>query len=1106
MPEFKLEECKLFAGLGDYQDKLLGIKKACSGYWENPQHRHYTKHGITHSEKIIERLEELLKDQKIEFNSVEAFILLASCFLHDIGMQCVQKNLLEKIADIGPDTHFPYTYEPLENIRSKHAELSSVMIKNCCSLDDRYDDLPSLGLEKEDGEIVDAIARVSKAHSDENYKEYCDEYDDSIPDCPKGAKLFLLAVLLRLGDALDADRSRCERASYLNIESNMTVISKANYWKHHYVPNVKIDKGRVKLVFGIPQKFERAKSGIRKMAEKYICMHMKDLATIWDKYDVRIALDMDSPSERTPNLTRNNSMPPDVEEFFINYNGSAKIPEIPENYRTWILGRCQDLDIDKLVDSRDSDVLHTIKMPQIYIPLYTNPPWEREEGRKVSDRAMAAEQKQQPVDIEELVGKNDYLLVKGQAGSGKTTMIKHIAYTIINKENGRGLDGYLPVWVVLNELQKVVKEMEYPIIGSPLAERFLEDYFKKNGSGLDYETIKAFCAAGKVIFLIDGLDEIDSDIRDMVVLSLSDLRKNNKMVLSSRPHGVDVTVNNKFGNRCVEINPLTDTQINGFIENWFKYDTKLIRAGKTSQGMIGEMKALEESHQDIKRIVDTPLMLTAACILYHYDKKLPDQRAELLEKFINNLIHKRFADPLKVLDFLMRTAFEIHKKGTARKFDRVFAIEIMEKVFPKNEDEDETGYRQRIKEKFDRIENDCGLLRIENNQYLFWHLSFQEFLAARNILDKERRFDQAIADYWDQEWYQEVIKLFIGYLSYTNNNAWANGLVEDILKAEDQTPFRRWRLAAQSLMDIHQDNRDVAVVRRAQERLQSVFELEEDPRIKADAGEILGWLGDNRDLEKFVTIEGGKYNLEELGEKDIASFEIGKYPVTNRWYQKFVKAGGYENKDYWTAEGRKWLEKEGAKNPRDDLWHDRKWKCPNAPVVGVSWYEAAAFCNWLTEIRNDGYMYRLPTEEEWQTAAAGKEGREYPWGKDWGAKRCNAWESKIERTSSVGIFIDGNTPGGVADLSGNIWEWMRTDYKTKKNREDFKFDLEVYDLYIKGKYGEAWELSRKRENTPVLRGGSWDDNQGNARCASRRFNYLPYDRDVDIGFRCLRTP
>jgi formylglycine-generating enzyme required for sulfatase activity len=91
-------------------------------------------------------------------------------------------------------------------------------------------------------------------------------------------------------------------------------------------------------------------------------------------------------------------------------------------------------------------------------------------------------------------------------------------------------------------------------------------------------------------------------------------------------------------------------------------------------------------------------------------------------------------------------------------------------------------------------------------------------------------------------------------------------------------------------------------------------------------------------------------------------------------FAKFVNAGGYTSEDLWSAEGRKWLEYTEAKHPL--LWQERRWNCPNAPVVGVSWYEADAFARWLTLSRADDWTYRLPDEKEWEAAAAGDKGRE----------------------------------------------------------------------------------------------------------------------------------
>jgi formylglycine-generating enzyme required for sulfatase activity len=156
-------------------------------------------------------------------------------------------------------------------------------------------------------------------------------------------------------------------------------------------------------------------------------------------------------------------------------------------------------------------------------------------------------------------------------------------------------------------------------------------------------------------------------------------------------------------------------------------------------------------------------------------------------------------------------------------------------------------------------------------------------------------------------------------------------------------------------------------------------------------------------------------------------------------------------------------------------------------VVGVCWYEADAFCRWLTADRKDGLTYFLPSEIQWQTAAAGKEKREFPWGQEITPGHCNHRDTKIEKTSAVGIFKIGQTPERVADFAGNVWEWTASDYHRKLVLEDFEYDAK----------------EDKKRQRPVLRGGSWLNAARYCRCAARG-NYNPLSRSDYIGFRCAR--
>jgi formylglycine-generating enzyme required for sulfatase activity len=163
------------------------------------------------------------------------------------------------------------------------------------------------------------------------------------------------------------------------------------------------------------------------------------------------------------------------------------------------------------------------------------------------------------------------------------------------------------------------------------------------------------------------------------------------------------------------------------------------------------------------------------------------------------------------------------------------------------------------------------------------------------------------------------------------------------------------------------------------------------------------------------------------------------------------------------------------------------------PVVGISWFEAEAYGNWLNT-RNpvsdmpEGYVVRLPTEEEWERSARGVHGREYPWGDkfDFRYLSCTeAWEGKkdidwfkwlknipgVAATTAVCTYSQGVSPEGIWDAAGNIWEWTASWY-------------------------EADRVNR------VLRGGSWFNDQGHARCTFRDGNF-PVDFSDLVGFRVV---
>jgi len=737
-----------------------------------------------------------------------------------------------------------------------------------------------------------------------------------------------------------------------------------------------------------------------------------------------------------------------------------------------------NMDADKLYGKGQA---FPLSLPEIFIPLYCDEPAFAKQRREKADRSES-------VDVETLIAQNDYLLVEGRAGSGKTTLLKHLTYCLAppNRERFQkaGLENYLPLLIRLNEVNEFFTDPAGLHHNGINAESVLAWYFQfKMGSVLSSATAMAYIRAGKAIILLDGLDELLPKYRPTIVNAFADLRvryKDCKLVCSGRPHGMDAAVVKRLGRRHIKILALNSQQINRFINQWFThfYPGSSGIGRKNADAMINAIRL----HPSIDQLTDTPLMLTAICILYHDGKELPEQRAELYKKFIDNLLYRRFANSERVHDYLKTLAFRMHAKGI-RSADRSFATRVLQDVYKKTPEETGKTYQKRIEELFDHIEPRCGLLKYANGQYTFWHLTFQEFLTADYISDNHSDHVSAIAPFWENDWWREVVELYVSYLSIEHKKT-ANDVIASATGQPDKPPFKRWRLAGHAMSDIHPNRRTDEVADKVKNRMPEIMDSDATPQIRAESGEILGWLGDPKNLKEFIPISAGKYPLG-LGERFINAFEIAKYPVANVWFAEFVAAGGYDKPDCWCDKGRKWLKHTGAKQP--GYWNDRKWKYPNAPVVGVCWYEADAFCRWLTLKRKDGWVYRLPDENEWEAAAAGFEKREYPWG-EWKKGHCNTHESDIDKTSSVGVFKNGNTPEGAADMAGNVWEWTCSDYQSRNRLDDFVFQ-------------EDWKVSSQR---PVLRGGSWNYNWNFARCANRN-DYVPNFRSYDVGLRCVRT-
>lgn len=215
------------------------------------------------------------------------------------------------------------------------------------------------------------------------------------------------------------------------------------------------------------------------------------------------------------------------------------------------------------------------------------------------------------------------------------------------------------------------------------------------------------------------------------------------------------------------------------------------------------------------------------------------------------------------------------------------------------------------------------------------------------------------------------------------------------------------------------------------------------------------------------------------------TYLIDKYPITSRKYREFMESGGYENVQYWSDAGWKWLQIEQVKHPlywSDDGAYD------NHPVMGVSYYEAEAYANFVGK--------RLPTEAEWEKAARWDEranrSRTYPWGEEEPTQEfCNCSTSLgISQTTSVNAYPKGQSAYGMYDALGNVWEWTNSWFDAYQGFEYYPY-IGYSQVYFDNKH-------------KVLKGSSWATRQECTRASFRNW-YYPYVRQIFAGFRCASS-
>jgi len=794
-----------------------------------------------------------------------------------------------------------------------------------------------------------------------------------------------------------------------------------------------------------------------------------------------------------------------------------------------------------------------LPLVEMYVPLKARIELPEEEtwarqlrlaGRRVrtGEAEAMGRRLSEPTPVLDLFHQHDGLIILGDPGAGKTTFLKYLALCLARGEGeSLGLGTRLPVLLPLSAYANALAARDVPL------DRFIARYYHDRGVDLPLgPMLDEALAEGGALLLLDGLDEVKAlaqrhlVVRRVVEFITFHRPKGNKFILTSRVVGYREVRPAAEGLAECTLVDFEDEDIARFVEQW---SGALERAARDDTPVASweaereRRELLEAVHRNpgVRRLAANPLLLTILALMKRQGVALPERRVELYQKYVETLLKhwnlargldrppSRDLDVVETVRVLAPLALWMHE--TSPGVGLVKREDVRRKLEEIYTGREIPGPERAAQQLLADVRQHAGLLLERGpGEYGFIHLTFQEYLAAAAIALRGQRevgpVVRALAAHVGDDNWREVTLLTVGYLGIVQQRDEAAGVVlRELIHAAPGEAGQAAVLVGQAVIDAWPGGVTpackAAVVLSLRETLTDDARVK--PPLRAAAGDALARLGDPR--PEATTLEGmqfcyvpsapfwmGEGKNEHLNECLDYDYWVGRYPVTVAQFRAFVEAGGYQKPRYWPEAEAAGVWQAGAVKgfldgePRHRSFdYGEPFNLPNHPAVGVTWYEALAFCRWLTEAwpaaeRIDAALVaRLPSEVEWEKAARGgvkipaspvvaRAGavpapylkanphprRHYPWGDEADPKRANYDDTGIETTSAVGCFPGGASLYGVEDLSGNVWEWMRSLSR------DYPYDPED------GREKPGGEGAR------VLRGGAfYNSGDRHSRCAFR---------------------
>ena len=800
------------------------------------------------------------------------------------------------------------------------------------------------------------------------------------------------------------------------------------------------------------------------------------------------------------------------------YDGDSS--EALKSYLQWEMGQTNHLPLGKIsMEHASPGRDQQITLSQVYTHLDTLEP--QKSGCEADIRECFSDrEKEGRVSCHDMVNQERYLILLGDPGSGKTTVVNYVCHVMAKAR----LDGWkagsellkdalgwengphIPVRIVLREFGEWFPSCEYP-------EAAVEQWIKRqlDGKGMSRLADDFFAKVKNpkepMFIVFDGLDEVPVAVRKDVSEAISNFSEGddgNHYLVTSRIYAYTDADFQLPHFKGVVLAPFSKDQIHAFIDSWY---SALDREGQGENGNNRDGAGIFKQaigQRDLMEMAENPLIMTVMALLHTSVGQLPEDRVELY-KWATDLLFRRWkardeewgqfirdmnVQGLKIQelrDGLDRVAYEIHKVQGDKKGPADISADFLLKNLKPYLGND-WGNVQRF---LDFIRERSGLLiRHREEQYTFPHRTFQEYMAACHLVSREEYAHDAVDRVRENdEVWKVVFPLAAGQAARSGQLRNAIHSAEKLISkgktSQTKTEARHAIIAGEAVKEIGIN----AVAREDQSFLDCIRKrLVSDmvsttlsPSLRVESGNVLAALGDPRfdsdgfglpkdDDLGFVYIPDGTFEMGSDPEKDenetvhevtLSEYWLARFPVTVDQYLLYLRDSGEEKSEDWEQYNR----------------------VGNHPVVEVSWHDAGKYCNWLTrKLKDKGWAPKrkdggpvvdfniiLPTEAQWEYGARGDDGRIYPWGDKIDPERANYGDGQISGTSPVGVYPKGLSFFELADMSGNVWEWCKDE---------------------SGKSGEI----------RALRGGAWDDSAGYCR-AAQRDGIPPELRYYDVGFR-----